>query len=877
MSKLIYIISIFLLSTSLIYAQEKKGSLSGNVVDANTNKHLSEASVILKNIKRGTTTDFNGNFKIPNLEIGKYTIKISFIGFATLEEEIEVKPNEKNEIIFKLSNDPLSLDEVFVSATRTKKSIDRVTASVEVINVKDIERMGAQTVKDIFLNTPGLNLQYGTFPSASSKSKSSVTIRGIGGAGTLWLLDGRRISSEVKNPYEMDRIPASMIERIEIIKGSMSALYGADAMGGVINIITKKSKGVFVGDVSISYGANADGDGVKFPINANIRGGVGKLRYSIYGSYQNRNPYTELEKTNTKVGGGHHTPSQLPNSSGYLNPNGPTGGKPFYLQADGSVKPKPLNSANLSTDKVAAQNAFSQFSSTMSNNVKDSYDIDVTYLEDSDVATVGGRLDYDFSDNFTAGFDINYFQEDREGVYKGFFHPMGYIAPIGHKANPIVGYNLDNTPISFFDKFAKVRGKIPAWDVPVNSKDENYRLDASIDFTYTPLDKLKLFARIYRSFYEKINTTTIKEFFDFGYPSEEKSAASGMSANVTITSFETYATWVATQTQTIVLGGEYRTEDREATVFSQGPDFDERNVNYLAFYLQDEWEITDDLNLTVGGRYDAYTQESYIDELGNNREENTNDKLTFRIGAVKKFEKLFNLRANFAQGYRVPDIRELFIQKLTPAGLQLGAHTVLPQFNKTLYDIEPESINTYELAVNGSSNKFSYELVGFYNDVTNMIEKIAVDTNNDNKIDYFTFINLASATTFGLELRLKYNLLENVNVDFFWSELKTENKETNNDLEFNPNRRVNLGLNWDVNKNLNLNTMITYTGEQYYALGGTDMKTTDYTLVNLNTRYKLNSNFELFGGINNVFDAEVDKILGSNVGPFFFAGIKAKF
>ena len=876
MNKITYILTLFLLSANLIFSQET-GNLSGTVVDKNTDAPLSEANVIVKNKKKGTTTDFNGHFNISNLKIGKYTIKISFIGYATLQEEIEIKTNKKNEVVFKLSNDPLSLDEVFVSATRTKKSIDRVTASVEVINVKDIERMGAQTVKDIFQNTPGLNLQYGTFPSASSKSKSSVTIRGIGGAGTLWLLDGRRISSEVKNPYEMDRIPASMIERIEIIKGSMSALYGADAMGGVINIITKKSKGVFVGDVSVSYGANADGDGVNFPINANIRGGIGNLRYSVYGSYQNRDPYTELEKTNTKVGGEHHTPSQLPNSPTYLNPNGPTGGKPFYLQADGSVKPKPINPVNLSTDKVAAQNAFSQFSSTVSNNIKDSYDIDVTYLEDSDVATIGGRVDYDFSDIFTAGFDINYFKEDRKGVYKGFFHPMGLISPIGHKVNPIVGYNPDNTPISFFDKFGKVRGKIPAWDVPVNSKDNNYRLDASIDFTYTPSDQLKLFARVYRSFYEKINTTTMKEFSDFGYPSEEKSAASGMSANVTITSFETYATWVATQKQTIVLGGEYRTEGREATVFSQGPEFDERNVNYLAFYLQDEWKITDDLNLTIGGRYDAYTQDSYIDDLKNNHEENTNDKFTFRIGAVKKFDKLFKLRANFAQGYRVPDIRELFIQKLTPAGLQLGAHTVSPQFNKTLYDIKPESINTYELAANGSSSNFSYELIGFYNDVTNMIEKVAVDSNSDNKIDYFTFINLASATTFGFELRLKYNLLENVNVDFFWSELKTENKETDNDLEFNPERRVNLGLNWDVNKNLNFNTMITYIGEQYFALGGTDMKTNDYTLVNLNTRYKLNSNFELFGGINNVFNAEVDKLLGSNVGPFFFAGIKAKF
>ena len=59
----------------------------------------------------------------------------------------------------------------------------------------------------------------------------------MGGTGTLFLIDGERLAGEVKNPYDLDRIPASMIERIEVVKGPMSTLYGADAVGGVINII----------------------------------------------------------------------------------------------------------------------------------------------------------------------------------------------------------------------------------------------------------------------------------------------------------------------------------------------------------------------------------------------------------------------------------------------------------------------------------------------------------------------------------------------------------------------------------------------------------------------------------------------------------------
>ncbi|HBQ44813.1 MAG TPA: TonB-dependent receptor, partial [Thiomicrospira sp.] len=91
-------------------------------------------------------------------------------------------------------------------------------------------------------------------------------------------------AGEVKNPYDMDRISASMIERIEVVKGPMSALYGADAVGGVINIVTKQPEDGFRADVAVLGGANADGDGANKQLSANVRGGVGKFRGSFYAS-----------------------------------------------------------------------------------------------------------------------------------------------------------------------------------------------------------------------------------------------------------------------------------------------------------------------------------------------------------------------------------------------------------------------------------------------------------------------------------------------------------------------------------------------------------------------------------------------------------------
>jgi len=767
---------------------------------------------------------------------------------------------------------------VISTATRTEQPVEGVTASVIVIEADDIEKTGAQTLKDVFNNTPGLIIQYGTFPASSSASKSSVSIRGVGATGTLWLLDGRRLSGEVKNPYDMDRIPASMIERIEIVKGPMSALYGADAVGGVINIITKKPEKGFQGSVSVRAGANTDGDAEQLHLNGNIRGGKGKIRYSLYGSIQSTEPYPEVENTNTRVGGGQHKPSQVPPSPGFLNPNGPSGGRPFYLQADGSVKPAPLNPANLPTDIQAVQADFDRFRGQVQANVKDSYLVDVTYREESDINTVGGRLEVDLLESLTTGLEFNWFEEEREGIYRAAFHPMGFLPPVGHKTNPIVGHNPDGTPISFFQQFGKLKGKIPSWDVPVRSRDENERLDISADAKWDATEWLQVNARVYRSDYEKRNQTTMFEFADFGYPNEEKSSASGMNANVEITAFESWATLAAGEAHLLTFGGEVRDEKREATVFSQGPGFDTRSVSYAALYLQDEWDLNS-LNLTLGGRYDQYKQDSYIDALGNQRDETDDSEPTFRIGMVNNFSPAFNLRLNFAQAYRIPDIRELFIQKQTPAGLQLGAQAISPAHNKLAHELEPETTDAYEVGFSGRADAFSYEAVVFHNQIKNRIQQVTVDFNGDNIDDYFTFNNVSEAETTGLELTLGYQFNKALDLNIFWTELDTENKDTGKELEFNPERTIAASLAWAATDQLNLGVNATYTGEQFYIQNGQDKTADGYTLVNLNGSYSFgkNNRFEIFGGADNIFDEKVDTRLGSNVGTFIFSGLRANF
>ncbi|MCV6626025.1 MAG: TonB-dependent receptor [Cellvibrionaceae bacterium] len=771
-------------------------------------------------------------------------------------------------------------ENIIVTATRTERAVDGVTASVEVLTAAEIEAMGAQTLKDVFNNTPGLIVQYGTFPAASSASKASVSLRGLGATGTLWLLDGRRLAGEVKNPYDMDRIPAAIVERIEIVKGPMSALYGADALGGVINIITKRPDDELRGGVSIRHGANSDGDAEQSQADAHVRGSLGEsARFSLYGSYQHNTPYTELEHTDTRIGGGRHSPSGIPAVPGFLNPNGPSGGKPFYFHGPGQVRPQPLDPSKLGSDRQAAQQSFDNFRQ-QAGGIADSYAVPVSYREAAEVSTLGGRFEWDLNQNLRLGVDANWFDEERSGVYHSAFHPTGFVPPGGFKANPIVGHKPNGQPIFFADAKGTALGAIPAWDVPVRSRDNNERLDLAVDLLWQAADTLTVNGRAYLSDYEKQNTTTITEYADFGYASEAASSASGMNANVEIQGFESWASWALHPAHLLTAGIEYRDEEREATVFKNakpGEDpFDTRSVSYRVAYIQDEWEVNDQLNITAGARWDEYRQESYTDALGQNRPEQKESEVTLRLGAVQNFNEQFNLRAVYAQGFRVPDIRELFIQKRTPAGFQLGAQAIEPTIGKGAHELGPESVDAYELSVFGQLDSVRYELTAFYNDIEDRIEQLAVDANNDGSDDYFSFYNIADAKTSGLELNLGWQATDSVQVDFFWTEISTENKANGRDLDYTPERQLSLAAQWQASQELSINTRINHIGEQQYSLNKQPRSSDAYTLVNANFAYQLSQSMELFGGVDNIFDEEVEKRLGSNPGTTFYLGLRVE-
>lgn len=680
----------------------------------------------------------------------------------------------------------ITLDQITV-ATKTQKSIDGVAATVEVINQEEIERIGAESLKEIMERIPGLNVQYGTVGGASSKSRSTISIRGMSANGTLILLDGRRLAGETQNSFDMERIPAAIIERIEVVKGPMSSLYGADAVGGVINIVTKKPTDKLRIDAGARFGVSKDSQGENLNLNLSLQGKNEGFSYSAYGTLTTTKPYTQRESENVWV-------------------------------PQGTARIAPSTHPN-----------------TGIRNIADLYSEDVTYREESEILTLGTRLTYDFSEALKMGLDINYFTEEREGAYIGYSHPSNYM---------------------------NGESRIPVFNVPVYSRHENKRSDISVDAAYSHSEELELKAKVYRSYYEKRNTTSAREWEAMGYASQSASAQNGMDSNVDLQVAELTALYMPHEAHLLTLGSEYREEEREASVFAQGNTLTGKKMTYRSAYLQDEWQAGEALSLILGARYDAI-----------NTAEN---KSTFRIGGVYDFDPMAKLRLNFAQGYRVPDIREMYIHKQTPNGLQIGADIIG-------YHLNPESTNAYEVGLGGHNEKLHYDIVLFYNDVSNMIAQVMGSYNG--KAAY-TFENVADAYTGGLELSLKYDFTPDLKGSLYYTELQTENRETKKTLEFQPERTVLLGLDYKATPDLNLGVFAKYIGRQHYTdtlnRGSnsevTQEKTADaFALLDLRADYAMNEKVTLYGGINNITDENVEDMIGSNMGRYYFVGARVHF
>lgn len=239
MSRLFILTSILLLSLSqFTFSQKRKtdASIIGDVLCEG--EHVPFINLTLDGTTIGTTTDGTGHYQFNNLPIGTFTLRVSGIGYKGATRKVLTVSNQTQEIRFTVHKDVLQMEEVVVSANRNH--MNRAEAPVVITSISPalFKQTQSLNIAEGLCFTPGVRTEC----NCQNCGFTQLRMNGLGGPYTQILVNSRPVFSGLAGVYGLELIPANMVERIEVVRGGGSALFGGNAIAGTVNIITKESK-----------------------------------------------------------------------------------------------------------------------------------------------------------------------------------------------------------------------------------------------------------------------------------------------------------------------------------------------------------------------------------------------------------------------------------------------------------------------------------------------------------------------------------------------------------------------------------------------------------------------------------------------------------
>lgn len=291
-------LKIFLLILS-ITCNSQNNSLAGKISDGLEN--LSYVNIYIQNSKLGTSSNEDGYYQIKNIPSGTYKIVVSSLGYKTKTTEITFNKNEnENEKIiqnFSLVSDN-SLDEIVVSGNLRPISKSASSVPVDVYSKSFFKKNPTPSIFESLQNVNGVRPQL----NCNVCNTGDIHINGLEGPYTFVLIDGMPIVSGLSTVYGLTGIPQALIQRVEVVKGPASTLYGSEAVGGIINIITKKpsnSPMLFVDSFSSSWEEINTDIGFKYNASKKIQGLLGINYFNYQNIIDNNNDnFTDLTLQN---------------------------------------------------------------------------------------------------------------------------------------------------------------------------------------------------------------------------------------------------------------------------------------------------------------------------------------------------------------------------------------------------------------------------------------------------------------------------------------------------------------------------------------------------------------------------------------------------
>ena len=289
----------------LAQAQNKlsDASISGHIIDSKTGEHLPYVMVMVGGTQIGIQTSSSGHYAIRNLPLGKHDIIASFVGYKDSAVSMDIEAGKTYEVNFSLEPESLSLDGVVVSATRNRTSRKMAPALVNVIDSRIFASISSPTLAEGLTFQPGVRIEN----DCQNCGFTQARINGLDGHYSQILIDSRPIFSALAGVYGLEQIPASMIDRVEVVRGGGSALFGASAIGGTINIITKEAMrtGAGISHELTSIGMSGALDN-NTSVNASMVTDEGRGGLSVFGQRRSRDGYdadgdgfTEIPALNT--------------------------------------------------------------------------------------------------------------------------------------------------------------------------------------------------------------------------------------------------------------------------------------------------------------------------------------------------------------------------------------------------------------------------------------------------------------------------------------------------------------------------------------------------------------------------------------------------
>lgn len=477
----------------------KEGNMiAGHVIVKGTEEGIPFATVMILGTNRGAVSNEEGQFEFRKLAAGKYTLRVQVMGYKTQEKAITVSAEATSVVHFQMEEVSFTTDEVVVSANRNEVSRKAAPVVVNVMSAKLFETVNSTDLAKSLNFQSGLrvenNCQNCGFPQ--------VRINGLEGPYSQILINSRPIISALSGVYGLEQIPVNMIERVEVVRGGGSALFGANAVGGTINIITKDPINNSFQVASTMSNMNGKSWEQYMGGNVSLVAKDNSYGIALYETYRNRNPYdadgdgfSELGKLNMNTFGmrAYYRPNYFSriNVEYHTTNEFRRGGNKFNLQpheADITEQTKHIiNSGGVSYDRYWGEKHKMSVYGSIQHTDRNSY-----YGAQKDMNAYGKTNDL----TWVVG-----------GMYVGnmdrcLFAPATFTGGVEYQSNSLhdvmTGYHRDmQQDVRIAGGFVQNEWRLDRWTMLVGARLDKHNLidhpifSPRVNFLYKPSDNLQ--------------------------------------------------------------------------------------------------------------------------------------------------------------------------------------------------------------------------------------------------------------------------------------------------------------------------------------------------------------------------------------------------